>query len=299
MKVTITGGTSFIGTHLIRRLIADGYEITVLARDPDKVPGLRTIDQVRFVQGTLTSREAIREALSQSDALVHVALGWGDTGASMARADTLPAIDLFEAAADLGVAQLLYTSSIAVFDTTPMRFTDEIAAKPARYYGATKAANEAYLMATAGERGLKANVIRPGYTFGNPAFEGAPIQSMPELPDIVRSAARGEDITVVRNSGLQFIWADDLARVFAAVLSSDVDREYFTALSPEFITWEEIATWAIDLADASSRLVVTDRGVTPAAMSYDVSAIKDRFNLAFDARTPLRSHLEYLLHRGD
>ena len=41
MKIMMTGGTSFIGCYVVRRLVEEGHQITILARDPDKVPGLQ------------------------------------------------------------------------------------------------------------------------------------------------------------------------------------------------------------------------------------------------------------------
>jgi UDP-glucose 4-epimerase len=298
VKIMMTGGTSFIGCYVVRRLAGEGHEITILARDPDKVRGLRTLSGVRLVPGALTSSAAITEALRGRDACIHIALGQGDTALERATADTLPAISLFETAAGLGVEHIIYTSSIAVFDSVPGRFADTVPPRPAKFYGATKAATEAYLLATAAERSVRANVIRPGYTFGNPAVPGAPMQSMPELPEIAAKAARGEPISITRNAGLQFIWAGDLAQVYSAVLGSDVNREVFTSLGPDFISWEQIAHWAVRACGSGSQVTVEDKGIDPAEMIYDVSAIERCFGLRFDPSGHLREHLAYLAALG-
>lgn len=295
MKVMVTGGTSFIGCHVVRRLAGEGHEVTILARDPAKVPGLRSLASVDLVSGTLTSAAVIEEALRGQDACIHIALGWGDDATGMAEADTLPAIRIFQAAADLGVRHLIYTSSVAVFDSEAGWHADTDPPRPARFYGATKAATEVYLLALAAERSLRANVIRPGYTFGNPAVPGAPIQRMPELPQIAGQAAHGEPITVARHAGLQFIWAEDLARIYSAVLGSAVNRSMFTALSPEFITWEQIARWAVELCGSASQVSVADADATATRIRYDVSAIGREFDLRFNAAGPLKAHLGYLL----
>lgn len=294
MKIMMTGGTSFIGCYVVRRLAGEGHQITILARDPDKVPGLHTLPGVQLVAGTLTSAAAITEALRGQDACIHIALGQGDTAVERATADTLPAIRLFETAADLGIEHIIYTSSIAVFDSVPGRFSDTVPPRPAKFYGATKAATEAYLLAFAAERSVRANVIRPGYTFGNPAIPGAPIQSMPELPEIAARAARSEPISVIRNAGLQFIWAGDLAQVYSAVLGADVNRKVFTSLGPDFITWEQITRWAVQVCGSASQVTVEDKGIGLAEMTYDVSAIERCFGLRFDPTGRLREHLAYL-----
>lgn len=294
MRITVTGGTSFIGSYVVRRLAEEGHEICLLARDPAKVPGLTSLPSVRFVRGTLTSPQAITGALRGQEACIHIALAPGESAVAMAESDTLPTIRLFEAAADLGVRHVIYTSSVAVFDNAPGRFSDAVPPRPARFYGATKAASEVYLLALAAERGVRGNVIRPGYTFGSPAVPGAPVQSMPELPEIAARASRGEPITVTRHAGLQFIWAGDLATVYSSVLGAAVNREVFTSLSPDFITWEQIARWAVELCGSASEVVVEDKGLAPAAITYDVSAIEREFGLRFNAAGHLREHLAYL-----
>jgi UDP-glucose 4-epimerase len=120
------------------------------------------------------------------------------------------------------------------------------------------------------------------------------MESMPELRQIVGSAVRGAPIAVTKNAGLQFIWAGDLAAVYSAVLGSAVNREVFTSLSPDFITWEEIARWAVDGCGSSSQIVAEDKGLAPALTTYDVSAIEREFGLRFDAARHLREHLAYL-----
>lgn len=297
MNILITGGTGFVGSYVVRRLLQDGHLVTILARDPAKIPGFVGDPRIQFIQGTMASPDALRRSVAHQDACIHIAISWGDTAVEMARVETLPSIELIELATDAGVRQIIYTSSVAVFDEPVGKFDDNTAPRPARYYGATKAAVEAYLMAVAATRNVRANVIRPGYTFGNPVVDGAPMQKMPELPQMVRLARLGEPIPIGRHDGLQFIWAGDLATVYGAVLSSTVDRRCFTALSPEFITWEQIAHWAIDAAGSRSEVVVSDEGLPPPIPHYDVSALDRAFGLRFSAEEQLRNHLEYLAGR--
>ena len=63
---------------------------------------------------------------------------------------------------------------------------------------------------------------------------------------------------------------------------------------PEFITWEQIARWAAEFCGSASEIVVEDKGVAPALITYDVSAIEQESGLKFDAAGYLREHLAYL-----
>lgn len=92
MRVLITGGAGFIGSHIALRLIEKGYEVTVLdnlleqihGADPDRTsPLYRSIkDKVRFNKGDVCWRESLENALVDVDHVIHLAAETG-TGQSM------------------------------------------------------------------------------------------------------------------------------------------------------------------------------------------------------------------------
>ncbi|RFU46012.1 NAD-dependent epimerase/dehydratase family protein [Paraburkholderia sp. DHOC27] len=91
MKVLITGGAGFIGSNLARRLVADNATVTVLDNlspqihgdDPYQSPLFQSLDaSVRFIEGSVTDREAMERAMEGQDAIVHLAAETG-TGQSM------------------------------------------------------------------------------------------------------------------------------------------------------------------------------------------------------------------------
>ena len=91
-NILITGGAGFIGSKLSLKLIDKGYNVTVLdslspqihGNDPAKTsPLYQSIrDKVKFIAGTVTSRENLREAINGQDVVVHFAAETG-TGQSM------------------------------------------------------------------------------------------------------------------------------------------------------------------------------------------------------------------------
>ena len=91
-NVLITGGAGFIGSNLALKLIEKGYKVTVLDNLSPQIHGdnptetsplyLSIKDKVRFIQGTVTSKEDWEKALEGQDAIVHYAAETG-TGQSM------------------------------------------------------------------------------------------------------------------------------------------------------------------------------------------------------------------------
>ena len=91
-KILITGGAGFIGSNLALKLIAKGYEVTVLDNLSPQIHGdnpevtsplyLSIRNKVRFVKGSVTSREDWLKALEDQEAVIHLAAETG-TGQSM------------------------------------------------------------------------------------------------------------------------------------------------------------------------------------------------------------------------
>lgn len=92
MRVLITGGAGFIGSHIALRLIEKGYDVTVLdnlleqihGENPDKTSplycGIR--DKTRFIKADVCDRDALENAISDADYIIHLAAETG-TGQSM------------------------------------------------------------------------------------------------------------------------------------------------------------------------------------------------------------------------
>ena len=91
-NILITGGAGFIGSNLDLKLVRKGYEVTVLdslspqihGDRPEKTsPLFQSIrDKVRFINGTVTSREDWMKVIEGQDAIIHLAAETG-TGQSM------------------------------------------------------------------------------------------------------------------------------------------------------------------------------------------------------------------------
>ena len=95
MNIYLTGGTGFIGSYVVRELCGKSNRITVLARNPRKARGLAALPGVRVVKAPMQDMAAIAKVMKKPDALVHIALCWGDSGPEMMKNETLiPTLNL-------------------------------------------------------------------------------------------------------------------------------------------------------------------------------------------------------------
>ncbi|HEY5038644.1 MAG TPA: NAD(P)-dependent oxidoreductase [bacterium] len=297
MKIFLTGGSGFIGHWVVKELLAQGHSLRLLIRNLAKIPSLKTTPGVEIVEGTLYDQPVIEKALKGCEACVHIALGWGETPTTMLQKDTAATAFLVEAAEGAGVKQFLYTSSTAAVGEFRPRMDESIDLRPMDLYGATKAASEAFLLGFAAKARIRCNIIRPGYTFGNPAFTDGVTQPDQRFNKIVAAAKKNEPIPVTKHDGTQFIWAGDLAKLYSAVLKSDLNRRIFFGLSGEFVTWEAVAQTAIKITGSQSKIVVEDKSWDAKPMLFDMSLIKKEFGLDFVASPEIAKHLEYFAKR--
>ena len=70
MKLLVTGGTGFLGAHLVPRLVAAGHEVRIIGRSKPAGPGL---EKAEYIQGDLKNREVVRRALEGVQAVYHLA----------------------------------------------------------------------------------------------------------------------------------------------------------------------------------------------------------------------------------
>lgn len=294
MNIFVTGGTGFIGSYVVHELVQCGHKVTILARNSTKVSGFLNHSQIDILQGTLYDNSVIEKGLSGKDACVHIALGWGDTALDMLEMDTKSSLFIFETAAQLGLKKLIYTSSTAAVGELRERMNEEFCTRPVDFYGATKAASEVFLSAISHKYPMQCNIIRPGYTFGNPVVEGAFMQPDHRFKEIVGKARKNEDIHLIKNDGTQFIWAGDLAKLYAAVLHSDNNRQIYLGLGTEFVTWEEITQYAIDYTGSKSRIILEDKGWTRGSFLFDVSKMGRDFGFEFTSMEKIREHVRYI-----
>jgi dihydroflavonol-4-reductase len=78
MRVTVTGGTGFVGSHTVAALVRDGHDVRILARSPDRVaPALQPLGvdtgAVEVVPGDVTRRDDVERALEGGEGVVHAA----------------------------------------------------------------------------------------------------------------------------------------------------------------------------------------------------------------------------------
>jgi dihydroflavonol-4-reductase len=115
MTALVTGGTGFIGSHVVRKLLAQKIPVRCLVRSSSKRANLDDLP-VEYVLGDLQDPASLKLALRDCDTLFHVAADyrlWAAHPDEMNRINVDGTRQLFQAAADAKIKKIVYTSSVA------------------------------------------------------------------------------------------------------------------------------------------------------------------------------------------
>lgn len=227
MKVLITGGAGFIGSHLADRLIQDGHAVTILDNfSTGKRENLRGAAAcARLIEGDVRDQDAVRDAIKGMDALVHLA-AVASVQASMQDPLGTHATNLggtlngLLAAADSGVSRVLYASSAAVYgDEAPVPVLESVAPAPLSPYAVDKLAGEYYLQYFARERGQNATAFRFFNIYGPRQDASSPYSGVISL--FAQRLQAGLPFTIY-GDGRQtrdFVYVDDLVDILVQALA--------------------------------------------------------------------------------
>jgi uncharacterized protein YbjT (DUF2867 family) len=150
VKVLVTGGTGFVGTHLVNRLLHRGHAVAVLARDPRKTRN-RYNRPVETAAGNVLDPESVAAAAAGRDAVVHLVGVISEKGDQTFDRMHREATENVVAAAEAsGVRRYLHMSAMGSSEDSPSR------------YGRSKAAGERAVRSS----GLDWTIFRPSIVFG-------------------------------------------------------------------------------------------------------------------------------------
>ncbi|MBA3563868.1 MAG: NAD-dependent epimerase/dehydratase family protein [Gammaproteobacteria bacterium] len=211
MSVLVTGATGFVGSAVLRQLIAAGYRVRAIVRPSSDLRNLGGLP-VETIQGDLTDRPSLERALDGCRSLFHVAADyrlWAADPAEIYRNNVDGTRNIMLAAVQAGVQRIVYTSSVATLgqtddgtsadETTAAGLDDMIG-----HYKRSKFLAEQEVRTLAREHGLPAVIVNPAAPLGPRDIRPTPTGR------IILDAARGRMPAYV-DTGLNIVHVDDVA----------------------------------------------------------------------------------------
>jgi UDP-glucose 4-epimerase len=241
MRVLVTGGGGFIGSHVVDRLLerGDTPRIFDLSASPYHSPL-----EVETFTGSITDPANLDLAMRDCDAVIHLA-AVADVAHVLAdpvlaeEVNTRGTLNVLEAACRAKVGRVVYGSTTWVYSDCAEQAVDEETPIPAprHLYTATKLAGETYCAGYAELYGLEYTVLRFGIPYGPRARAAGVVAKFTDL------ALAGEALTIAGDGSQtrSFIYVEDLADgIVASLAPAAADRTYNLS-GEEVVTILEIA----------------------------------------------------------
>ena len=149
MKTLVTGGAGFIGSNIVRLLIEEGHEATVL---DDLSSGYRCnldpFPNIHFIEGDVRDSETVSNAVSGVEVVFHLAASVGNKRSienpiNDSEINVIGTLHVLEAACRAGVRKVVYSSSAGIFgELKTLPISEDHPVEPDSPYGASKLAGE-------------------------------------------------------------------------------------------------------------------------------------------------------------
>lgn len=288
MRVLVTGAAGFLGSHVARRMHAEGWSVTTFDEKPVSVDGVATIT------GSLLDSESVHAAVAGKDVVCHIA-AIGDVYVAAEKPELAAAVNVVGTSHVAGAAlahgaRVVYASTWEVYgkpDYVPL--DEDHPCRPDHPYNITKLAGEQLLLSAGELRGLSTLALRLGTAYGS----GLRPNSVFRI--FIDRAMRGEPITIAGDGrqGRQFTHASDIAEAFVRASRSELSGLALNTVAPEAVTIKELAERVISRFPTELIFGPPRPGDVPPAL---VSSDRIEQMLGWRPATPFEEGLDQLMN---
>lgn len=168
MRVVITGGTGFLGSHLAEAFLEDGHDVSILARRPEAARAWES--RTRVTIGEITDATALDQAFQGASVALHLVSNFRTAAGAAGtywQTNVRGTEEALAAARRAGVRRFVHVSTIGVHGHVRSTPADESSPfHPGDLYQETKAVAETHVRNQAGEGGMEIVVVRPCSMYG-------------------------------------------------------------------------------------------------------------------------------------
>ncbi len=225
MTILVTGGSGFIGSHVVDKLIETGHRVRVL-----DIKKSSPREDVEFLEGDITSREDIKRSLADVDIVYHIA-AFSDI--NLVKANPLLTIKYNI----MGTAYLLEECRKQSVSRFILASSYYVPGRRGHLYTTAKLASERLCQDYHTLYSLPYTILRYGTAYG-PRSRGDDV-----ISSLVNRALRGENL-LIYGSGEQkrnFIYVEDLAWGNVAALKSVAENQTYVLAAERAVSIKELA----------------------------------------------------------
>jgi nucleoside-diphosphate-sugar epimerase len=247
-SVLVTGGTGFLGCHLARQLLKEGYTVTLF--DLAELDAKDLFGKVTVINGDIRDKDAITKAMEKQQFVIHAAaaLPIQLSKDHIFSTNVDGTNNVLEAALKHGVKRLVFISTTAVYGVPKhLPEKEDAPLDPIGYYGQSKIAGE-NLCKKYMKKGLEINIIRPK-TFVGPERLGV-------FELWYEAIYTGKRVYILGkgNNPYQLLAVSDVVSAIILALTSKTKNEIFNIGAKDFQSWKKDLQFVIQYAKSKSRI---------------------------------------------
>jgi UDP-glucose 4-epimerase len=304
LKVLVTGGAGFIGSHMVDRLVNDGYDVRIIddlsTGRIDNIQSLLSAGKVDFVKGDIRDVSLVTKSVDDVDDVVHFAaltsVPFSVKNPELTfDVNLCGTLNLIRACAQEDVGRFVFVSSCAVCgDPESLPVREEHRTDPISPYAESKLIAERYCLGFQERQLLRSVVLRFFNVYG-------PRQGMNDYSGVITrfiDRVRQKEPLVIYGDGSQtrdFVNVHDVVEaILASMKSGDVEGEVFNVGSGKPTSINELAKTILELAGVDLEIRYEKPRAGDIKDSYaDISKAK-KF-LGYEPKISLRDGLRVLL----
>ncbi|MBN8703297.1 MAG: NAD-dependent epimerase/dehydratase family protein [Bacteroidetes bacterium] len=257
-KILVTGGAGFIGSHLVKRLVEDGNEVTVLdslLRGNKLEKNILT--SINFIAGDVRDKELVLKHAKGCELIYHFAAVLGvdvvaDNPVETMETEIIGMKNIVDAAMLYKTEKIIYASTSGVYGHSAIEksVTETIQIDPRTSYAIAKRYNEIYLKALNEEKGLDSVSLRFFNVYGKRQ------DNRMVVPRFLEQAFAGEPITVYGNGNQtrDFTYIDDTIEACLQLTEKAGASEIFNIANEDEITIKQLADTIVKVTGSKSQI---------------------------------------------
>lgn len=255
MKALVTGGTGFIGSRLVSKLIQKGYEVLVLSHDK-RLKNAVTRDNLNFYIGDLRKKETLRHLPSHFDFVFHLAAERDSVGKKQCyRINVLGTMNLIETICEAGmkIKKFIHVSSLgaAGFNKNKNLRNEGDLPEPVSFYGKTKLLSEQEIINS--KKHFPSIILRPCKIYGpgdKRILLHFKLTKYGMVPDLG-----------LKNRFMSLCYIDDFVEAMILAAESNKENEVYFVSDGNVYSWEKFYGTIAGVLNKSMRTITIPEAI--------------------------------------
>lgn len=229
MKIIVTGGAGFIGSHVVKHLVGKEYKLVVIDDlSTSSIDSIKSIlGKIVFVYESILNTDRIEEYFKETDILIHLAAIPSveesiKNPIKVFQVNTLGTMSLLDLARKYNIGRFIYISSAAVYGNPVYTPIDEDhPCKPISIYGISKYSSELLVLNYYRNYGLKCTILRLFNVYGPGMKNGV-------IYHFIKNMLLNRDIVIYGNGEQtrDFIYVEDVSEAIYYAIRESRDNVY-------------------------------------------------------------------------